>query len=320
MTTNPWFAQAFVNRMWGHFLGRGFVDPVDDMRPSNPPQAPELLDALAADFVAHDYDLKHLIRTIALSQAYGLAAAPARRSDPENKLWSTLPLAPLGPEELLNAVFDATDLETRSRRLGRFNVEEITARLRQLYGFLFDVDEEADDPTTRAPSRRRSPAERAPRRAAARRRSRGARSRTLARAETTDAQRSRRSTCARSRASRRRDGAGLVDEVPRESAAAHARRRPPKTQNKADPLARAAEQDPRAARSEGRGARGRDVDAPQLERVRLQPLRPTDAPSTTARDLRRRGFPRRAPLASSARRAPPLACRTRKAKASSSSG
>ena len=47
---NPFFAKALCNRMWGHLLGRGLVDPVNDMRATNPPSNPALLDALAADF------------------------------------------------------------------------------------------------------------------------------------------------------------------------------------------------------------------------------------------------------------------------------
>ena len=61
---NPFFARAMANRLWGHFMGRGLVEPVDDMRVTNPPSNPELLDALAKDFVDHKFDVKHLIRTI----------------------------------------------------------------------------------------------------------------------------------------------------------------------------------------------------------------------------------------------------------------
>src|SRR5207249_226004 len=64
---NPFFARAISNRLWGHFLGRGLVDPVDDMRITNPPSNPELLDALAQDLIKHKFDLKHLIRTIMTS-------------------------------------------------------------------------------------------------------------------------------------------------------------------------------------------------------------------------------------------------------------
>jgi hypothetical protein len=67
---NPYFAKSMANRYWSYFLGRGIIDPVDDIRASNPPSNSELLDALATDFVAHDFDLKHLIRTIVTSNTY----------------------------------------------------------------------------------------------------------------------------------------------------------------------------------------------------------------------------------------------------------
>jgi Protein of unknown function (DUF1553)/Protein of unknown function (DUF1549) len=67
---NPYFAKSLVNRYWSYFLGRGIIDPVDDIRAGNPPSNPELLDALTADFVAHNFDLKHLVRTIVDSHTY----------------------------------------------------------------------------------------------------------------------------------------------------------------------------------------------------------------------------------------------------------
>ncbi len=73
---NPFFAKALVNRMWGHFLGRGLYDQVDDQRESNPPSNPELLDALAADFLKHKFDVKHVIRTIVNSRVYQLSSEP----------------------------------------------------------------------------------------------------------------------------------------------------------------------------------------------------------------------------------------------------
>jgi hypothetical protein len=74
---NPFFAKALVNRLWGHFLGRGLYHEVDDLRESNPPSNPELLDALAADFVKHKFDVKHVIRTILNSRVYQLSSEPA---------------------------------------------------------------------------------------------------------------------------------------------------------------------------------------------------------------------------------------------------
>ena len=144
ITKNPWFAEEAVNRAWAHFLGRGFVDPVDDLRPSNPPAAPELFDALTKDFAGHGYDLRHLFRTIALSEAYALSATPpagAKAGPPE--LWSRFRMTPLGPEELLNAIFQAAG----PARRGKADVDELKERLRQLYSNVFDVDEEFDRPS-----------------------------------------------------------------------------------------------------------------------------------------------------------------------------
>jgi hypothetical protein len=73
---NPFFAPALANRLWAHFMGRGLVEPVDDLRVTNPPSNPELLDALARDFIAHGFDVKYLIRSIMNSTAYQLSSEP----------------------------------------------------------------------------------------------------------------------------------------------------------------------------------------------------------------------------------------------------
>jgi len=73
---NPWFAKALVNRYWKHFFGRGLVDPEDDLRETNPPSNPELLDALAAHFARGGFDLKDLVRTLTQSATYQLSAEP----------------------------------------------------------------------------------------------------------------------------------------------------------------------------------------------------------------------------------------------------
>ena len=73
---NPFFARTLVNRYWKHFFNRGIVEPEDDMRETNPPSNPELLDALARRFTESGYDLKALIRDITQSGAYQLSAIP----------------------------------------------------------------------------------------------------------------------------------------------------------------------------------------------------------------------------------------------------
>jgi hypothetical protein len=142
---NPYFAKAFVNRMWGHFLGRGFVDPVDDIRPSNPATMPALFDQVAADF-ATDFDVKRLIRTLTATEAYQLSASKEAKTDPENKVWARFHLVPLGPEELLNGVFRATDVEHTGKELGIKNMDQLRANVVRQYAFLFDTDEEDDEP------------------------------------------------------------------------------------------------------------------------------------------------------------------------------
>src|SRR5205085_12027165 len=73
---NPFFARAVANRYWAHFFGRGIIDPLDDMRVTNPPSNPELLDALAQNLIENKFSLKELIRTIVKSRTYQLSAVP----------------------------------------------------------------------------------------------------------------------------------------------------------------------------------------------------------------------------------------------------
>ena len=73
---NPFFARSLVNRYWKHFFDRGIVEPEDDMRETNPPSNPELLDALSKSFIDSGYNLKQLVRTICRSNTYQLSALP----------------------------------------------------------------------------------------------------------------------------------------------------------------------------------------------------------------------------------------------------
>ncbi len=75
-TDNKTFARCLVNRYWKHFFNRGLVDPEDDLRDTNPPTNPELLDALADRFIQSGYDLKDLVRNIARSSTYQLSSIP----------------------------------------------------------------------------------------------------------------------------------------------------------------------------------------------------------------------------------------------------
>jgi hypothetical protein len=105
---NPYFAKVIVNRVWADLMGRGLVEPVDDLRATNPPTNEPLLEALAADFRAAKYDLKHLIRTICTSYAYGLSSLPNERNTGDRQNYSRHYRTRLRGEVLLDAVSDIT--------------------------------------------------------------------------------------------------------------------------------------------------------------------------------------------------------------------
>jgi hypothetical protein len=136
---NPWFARAAVNRLWAHFLGRGFVDPITDFRPGNPATLPDLLDALAKDFVSSGYDIQRLIQLICATEAYQRAAVGTGK----DKLWSRFRAEPLAPDELLDSLVVATRADAVAER-GKKNLEALRERLDKQISFLFDVDEESD--------------------------------------------------------------------------------------------------------------------------------------------------------------------------------
>jgi hypothetical protein len=107
---NPYFAPALVNRYWKHFFGRGLVEPEDDFRVSNPPTHPELLQALADDFIGHGFDLKHLVRTLATSRAYDRSSLPVASMSTQASAQQFGRFAPrrLPAEVLLDAIGTAT--------------------------------------------------------------------------------------------------------------------------------------------------------------------------------------------------------------------
>ena len=105
---NPWFALNVVNRIWAHFLGRGIVEPVDDIRATNPPANEELLAALADRFIASGYDLQALIKTITSSQVYQLSSHPNASNEQDSQSYSRALLRPIPAEVLLDAVSEVT--------------------------------------------------------------------------------------------------------------------------------------------------------------------------------------------------------------------
>ncbi|HZU34989.1 MAG TPA: DUF1549 and DUF1553 domain-containing protein, partial [Gemmataceae bacterium] len=109
---NPFFARAVANRYWAHFFGRGIVDPLDDMRVTNPPSNPELLDALANDLVTHGYSLKHLIGTICKSRTYQLSSIPNTFNQHDKQAYARFYPRRMPAEVLLDAVCQVTGSPT----------------------------------------------------------------------------------------------------------------------------------------------------------------------------------------------------------------
>ena len=110
---NPFFAKTVANRYWAHFFGRGIVDPLDDMRITNPPSNPELLDALAKNLIDNKYSLKALIKTICKSRTYQLASAPNEFNKHDKQAYARYYPKRLQAEVLLDALCQVTDSPTR---------------------------------------------------------------------------------------------------------------------------------------------------------------------------------------------------------------
>ncbi len=101
---NPFFARAFVNRIWGHYFGIGIVDPVDDFSLSNPPSNEKLLGALAKDFRAHQFDIRHMERTVLLSRTYQLTSKANATNRLDKNNYSHSYVRPLLAEAAVDAI------------------------------------------------------------------------------------------------------------------------------------------------------------------------------------------------------------------------
>ena len=113
MTEHPYFAEATVNRIWKHFFGRGFVNPVDDFRSTNPPTHPALLSRLAGDFAGNGYKLKRLMRLIVNSRTYQLSSATNETNAADRVNYSHSPPRSLDAEILFDAITDVTGVQER---------------------------------------------------------------------------------------------------------------------------------------------------------------------------------------------------------------
>jgi len=109
---NPFFAPAAVNRVWKNFLGRGLVEAEDDIRDTNPPTNRELMDALVKDFIAHQFDTKHLMRNILNSATYQRSSKPLPANAADDRFYSRYLLRRMSAEVILDAYSDLTGVPT----------------------------------------------------------------------------------------------------------------------------------------------------------------------------------------------------------------
>ena len=110
--SNAMFSRTVVNRVWGNFMGRGLVDPVDDLRATNPASNEELLAALSKDFVEHGYDVRRLIRTVMNSSVYQLSSEANATNQADNIYYSKHIIRRLNAEVILDAMSQVTGSPT----------------------------------------------------------------------------------------------------------------------------------------------------------------------------------------------------------------
>lgn len=114
---NPYFAKNLANIVWAHFLGRGIINEVDDVRVSNPPVNPELLETLGQKFTEYNYDFKKLVRDICTSRTYQLSTKTNETNASDDTNFSHAALRRLRAEVMLDCISLATDTKNKFRGL-----------------------------------------------------------------------------------------------------------------------------------------------------------------------------------------------------------
>jgi hypothetical protein len=114
---NPYFARNLANVIWAHFLGVGIIDPVDDVRISNPASNPELLDELAKRFTDYKFDFKRLVRDICLSRTYQLSTRPNPTNAGDTRNFAKATVRRIRAEVLLDCISEVTESKEKFRGL-----------------------------------------------------------------------------------------------------------------------------------------------------------------------------------------------------------
>lgn len=129
---NPWFARMAANRMWALFLGQGIVQPIDDFSDNNPPSHPEVLDLLAKEFVANNFDLRFLVRTITATRVYQTSSRLTHESQKDPTQFARAALRGMTPEQFFDSLAEATGYYQPYRSDNPFVIDGETPRGRFL--------------------------------------------------------------------------------------------------------------------------------------------------------------------------------------------
>ena len=145
---NPYFAEMGANRLWGHFFGRGIVEPVDDFSEENAASHPKLLRLLAESFAGSDFDLKYMIRTITATQAYQRTSKQDHKSQEAPELFARMPVKGLTEEQIFDTVAEATGFFEAFRVDEPFVLQQNTPRSEFIELFRNDSDSRTEQQTT----------------------------------------------------------------------------------------------------------------------------------------------------------------------------
>ena len=116
---NPYFARNLANLVWTHFIGRGIIEPVDDVRISNPPSNPELIDALAKKLVDYKYDFRKLVKDVCVSSTYQLSSRTNTTNASDDRNFSKAAIRRIRAEVLLDCISQVTETQDKFPGLPR---------------------------------------------------------------------------------------------------------------------------------------------------------------------------------------------------------
>lgn len=133
--SNPWFSRMAANQVWSLFMGQGIVHPIDDFSDANPPSHPAVLQLLAEQFAAHNFDLRFLVRTITATRVYQLTSRKSHASQTEPEDFARAALRGLTPEQVFDSLAEATGFYQPYRTDNPFAIADATPRGRFLQLF-----------------------------------------------------------------------------------------------------------------------------------------------------------------------------------------